>query len=112
MAEWGGLENRYTRKGIEGSNPSLSANRFSAPAVAGQDWFTNGVNVSLTKVSQTSPESERSERAMNRLKPSLQGSPQVIPLSPPSLAEASFGGQSPLERCVGESWGWCCHQPH
>ena len=25
MAEWDGLENRYTRKGIEGSNPSLSA---------------------------------------------------------------------------------------
>ena len=25
VAEWGGLENRYTRKGIEGSNPSLSA---------------------------------------------------------------------------------------
>ena len=25
VAEWDGLENRYTRKGIEGSNPSLSA---------------------------------------------------------------------------------------
>ena len=25
VVEWGGLENRYTRKGIEGSNPSLSA---------------------------------------------------------------------------------------
>ena len=25
VAEWGGLENRYTRKGIESSNLSLSA---------------------------------------------------------------------------------------
>ena len=30
MAERGGLENRYTRKGIEGSNPSLSANCLAA----------------------------------------------------------------------------------
>ncbi len=28
MVEWGGLENRYARKRIEGSNPSLSATLF------------------------------------------------------------------------------------
>ena len=31
MAEWDGLENRYTRKCIEGSNPSLSANQNHGP---------------------------------------------------------------------------------
>ena len=28
MVEWDGLENRYARKRIEGSNPSLSARFF------------------------------------------------------------------------------------
>src|SRR5690242_6973812 len=38
VAESGGLENRYTRKGIEGSNPSLSAIlRTSAPGSARND---------------------------------------------------------------------------
>ena len=43
MAESGGLENRYTRKGIEGSNPSLSASPGgaerapSSPYAARQD---------------------------------------------------------------------------
>ena len=31
MAEGAGLENRYTRKGIEGSNPSLSVSFPSVP---------------------------------------------------------------------------------
>ncbi len=33
VAERGGLENRYTRKGIEGSNPSLSANPIKTLAI-------------------------------------------------------------------------------
>ena len=35
MAECGGLENRYPRKGIEGSNPSLSARKSKPPKPGG-----------------------------------------------------------------------------
>ena len=47
MAEWGGLENRYTRKGIEGSNPSLSAKKSMFIVFSYSDRFYLGFVLKL-----------------------------------------------------------------
>ena len=80
MAESGGLENRYTRKRIEGSNPSLSAiQRKGALGSARTSKLPGEVSEWLKEHGWKPCKHESASRVR-------------IPLSPPVVKKPKFGG--------------------
>ena len=79
MAESGGLENRYTRKRIEGSNPSLSATMREARAERATKKLPGEVSEWLKEHGWKPCKHESASRVR-------------IPLSPPDVKKTGFGG--------------------
>ena len=96
VVEWDGLENRYTGNCIEGSNPSLSASTTATdgPREAGAFCF-NADRAKLALQMEAVKQKGASRPLLLCLTLPPQGSPKAIPLFPPSVAEATFGGRNP-----------------
>jgi hypothetical protein len=87
VVECVGLENRYTRKGIEGSNPSLSARKCSeSQGLESQDpAFVSGTERTETNPDGTTPmQAGCKQDASDAL---LNGVPKALLLSWPNLPE-------------------------
>ena len=82
MVEGARLESVYTRKGIAGSNPALSANKMDVPGSAGAFLFGAARSSLLDPEAENKNGSSRSERTSILFDAPATGSAQPIPPSP------------------------------